>query len=77
MHYNDLLRDLAGEIVRVAEYLDIPVSEEVLASVVEAVSFSSMKKNAEYVMPGADSFRSGAHTLINKGTNGRWRGVLT
>ena len=22
-------------------------------------------------------FKGGAHTFINKGTNGRWRGVLT
>ncbi|UCH24268.1 MAG: sulfotransferase domain-containing protein [Trueperaceae bacterium] len=78
VHYNDLLADLPGEIVRVAEYLDIPVGEEVLTRIVEAVSFDSMKKNADFIAPHeAQIFKGGGQTFIHKGTNGRWREVLT
>jgi len=37
-----------------------------------------MKRDAEMVAPGAHfGFRGGPRTFINKGTNGRWRDVLT
>ena len=37
-----------------------------------------MKQDAEKIIPGAeDTFKGGAQTFINKGTNGRWRDVLT
>ena len=78
VHYNDLLKDLPGEIRRVAGYLNIDVSPDMLASIAEAVSFSGMKANAEKILPEADHvWKGGAQTFINKGTNGRWREVLT
>ncbi len=78
VHYNDLLRDLSGEIRRIAEYLSIEVSDEMIASIAEAVRFDSMKANAEKIVPGAEfSWTGGAQTFIHKGTNGRWREVLT
>jgi aryl sulfotransferase len=78
VHYNDLLEDLEGEIRRVAAYLDIEISQETLVSTANQLSFSSMKRNAEQLLPGSDSvFKGGAQTFINKGTNGRWREVLT
>ncbi|MEO8392637.1 MAG: sulfotransferase domain-containing protein [Chloroflexota bacterium] len=78
VHYNDLLTDLSGEIRRIANYLEIEVAPEMLVSIAEAVGFESMKSNAEKIIPGAEfSWEGGAKTFINKGTNGRWREVLT
>jgi aryl sulfotransferase len=78
IHYNDLLADLPGEIRRIADYLNIAVSPEMLASIADAVSFSNMKTNAEQVVGiMGKSFIGGAQTFINKGTNGRWRAILT
>jgi aryl sulfotransferase len=78
VHFNDLLKDLSGEIRRIADYLDIEVAPEMLASISDLVTFSSMKENAEQLLPGIDFvFTGGAQTFINKGTNGRWRDVLT
>lgn len=78
VHYNDLLSDLPGEIRRVADYLNIQVSADMLTSIAEAVSFQNMKENAEQIVPGVERiFKGGAQTFINKGTNGRWREVLT
>ena len=78
VHYNDLLQDLAREIRRVADYLDIQISDEVLASVANAVDFRSMKQAAEQIVPNAHTiWKAGAQTFINQGTNGRWRDILT
>jgi aryl sulfotransferase len=78
VHYNDLLRDLPGEIQRIADYLNIAVAPDMLGSIAEAVSFSGMKANAEKILPDANlTWKGGAQTFINKGTNGRWRDVLT
>ena len=78
VHYNDLLNDLPGEIQRVADYLEIQVAPEMLASIADLTRFESMKQKAEKFVAGAEhSFKGGPQTFINKGTNGRWREVLT
>jgi aryl sulfotransferase len=78
VHFNDLLRDLEGEIRRVANYLNIQISDALLASIAEAVNFRSMKQNAEQLVPNTHrAFKGGPQTFINQGTNGRWRDVLT
>ncbi len=77
VHYNDLLSNLPAEIRRIADYLNIDVSDQMIASIAEAVRFENMKKNAEHFAPAAgDPWVGGAQTFINKGTNGRWRDVL-
>ncbi|MEO8392634.1 MAG: sulfotransferase domain-containing protein [Chloroflexota bacterium] len=78
VHYNDLLNDLPGEIQRVAEFLDISLSHDMRTAITDLVRFDSMKQNAEKFVAGAEhSFKGGPQTFINKGTNGRWRDVLT
>ena len=78
MHYNDLLADLEGEIRRISDYLDIDCTEATLSAIANLVTFKSMKRDAETLDPNAaDGFKGGANTFFNKGTNGRWRGVLT
>jgi aryl sulfotransferase len=78
IHFNDLLADLDGEMRRIAEYLDIEVPEELWPDVVRRCTFSEVKKDPTKVV-GANidfAFKGGADTFINKGTNGRWQGVL-
>jgi aryl sulfotransferase len=78
VHFNDLLSDLEGEILRVAGFLDIETPEDTLPSIVDAVTFKTMKTNAERILPNfGDAFRGGAQTFIYKDTNGRWIEVLT
>lgn len=89
VHYNDLQRDLAGQIRRVADYLEMAVDDDVVARTVEATSFASMKaraiaddeaERAKRGMGDDDEFdhgfRGGETSFVFKGTNGRWRGVL-
>ena len=56
VHFADLLAQPAEEIQRVADFLAIPVPLESLARIVEAVSFKTMKQNADAVVGEASQF---------------------
>ena len=76
-HYNDLLQDSAGEIARLAEYLEIDVPESCWSRILDAVSFDGMKcRGEEYAPAGGSFWNGGAQTFLHKGTNGRWQGLL-
>ena len=78
VHYSDLLRDTEGEMRRIAAFLEIDVPESCWPKIVEAVSFKEMKRHAERYAPGGGQFwKGGAETFLHKGTNGRWRDVLS
>jgi aryl sulfotransferase len=78
VHFNDLLADLDGQMRRIAAYLDIPVHETTWPALVDKMTFKSMKANADKVVPGGGGFLiGGAERFLNKGTNGRWRTILT
>jgi aryl sulfotransferase len=77
VHFNDLKADLPGEMRRVAEFLGIAVSESKWPAVVERCTFDSMQRDAERIGPFERFFDGGAKAFLFKGTNGRWRDVLT
>jgi aryl sulfotransferase len=78
VHYTNLLEDPEGQIRRLAKHLDIAIDEQLLPGVLQRISFSGMKERFSSIMPEADQYwREGMTTFMHKGTNGRWRGVLT
>jgi aryl sulfotransferase len=78
VHFEELKRDLPGQISRIAAFLDIPLKPESFGRIVHHCSFDYMKANAALCAPlGGLVWEGGADTFINKGTNGRWRDVLT
>ncbi len=78
VHFNDLKEDLAGEIKGLSNFLDIKPEEDKWSAIVEHSTFAWMKANAAHVTPmGGDIFEGGAQTFINKGTNKRWKDVLS
>jgi aryl sulfotransferase len=78
VHFNNLLSDLKGEIRRIADFLGITVSDAMLDGIAEMVTFEKTKQIADQLLPDAgQTWHGGATTFINKGTNGRWRDVLT
>ena len=78
LHFDELKADMPGEIRRVAEFLDIPVNENKWEDILLHCSFEYMKKNASKSVPmGGVFWEGGAETFIYKGTNGRWRDVLS
>ncbi len=78
LHFDDLKRDMQGEMRRVASFLDIPIDGTRWEETVEYSSFDWMKRHAEKSAPlGGIAWEGGARTFINQGTNGRWKEVLT
>jgi aryl sulfotransferase len=78
VHYNDLLNGLPHEVQRIAHFLGIPISDEGVAAILPMLTLETMRRNGEQTMPGPLSmWKEGAQTFFFKGTNGRWRAVLT
>lgn len=53
MHYRDLSLDLAGELRRLAAFLEVRVEDACWPALLEAASFASMKERADDTAPGA------------------------
>ncbi len=78
VHYNDLLTALPSEMRRMARFLDIPITEEAIAAILPTLNLESMRRNGDQTLPApAGVWKDGAQTFFFKGTNGRWRDVLT
>jgi aryl sulfotransferase len=78
VHYNDLKADPAAEIARIARYLDIDLPATTMKEIVAAADFSAMRAQGDVLMPfAADAWDEGAKRFLYKGTNGRWKDVLT
>ena len=77
VHYNDLLSDLETEMRRVADFCAIAVPEETWSGVAERCTIKEMRARAEALKAFDEVFEGGASSFFYKGTNERWRGVLT
>lgn len=78
VHYADLIEDTERETRRIARFLGIDVPERLWPDLVARVSFAAMRKHGEMYAPGGGRFwKGGADTFLHKGTNGRWRDVLS
>jgi len=78
VHFNDLKRDMPGQMRRIARFLEIPIDEARWPAIVEYCSFDWMKRNATKSVPlGGAFWDAGAEVFINKGINGRWTDTLT
>ena len=71
-------KDIDAEMRRISSYLEIPVNEEIWPSLLEGVSFNSMKANADTMAPGATHglWKSNSQ-FFDSGDNDRWKGMLT
>jgi aryl sulfotransferase len=77
VHYNDLKEDLGGEMRRVADFLDIALPPSKWRAAVERCTFESMRARGSEIGAFERFFEGGANSFLFKGTNGRWRDVLT
>ena len=69
LHYAHLIADLTGVMRRLSAFLEIPIDEARLPSLVERCGLDYMRKQAT-----GSRFPPG---FFNKGTNGRWRDMLS
>jgi aryl sulfotransferase len=78
LHFNELKRDLPGEMRRIAAFLDIHIDETRWPAILQHCGFDYMKAHAGDVVPlGGALWEGGAETFMHKGTNARWRDVLS
>ena len=81
VHFNALKADLPAAVSRIATFLDIHPDAETMAKILSHSTFAYMKAHARQMAPNAggdiEIWTGGADTFINKGTNGRWRDVLS
>ena len=77
LHFADLIADIPGSIRHISAFLYITIDEARFPEMVAHCSIEHMRK------AGADDpltnqvFEGGTQSFINKGTNGRWREVLS
>ena len=63
---------------RVAEFLSIEPPRQVWPSLVQAATFEAMKRDGKTLLGLAnDFFEGGSDRFLFKGSNGRWRDVMT
>ena len=74
-----MLEDLSGSIREIAQFFGFPIDEDTFPALVDSLTFDGMKSKVDkvYVPLNGAIFEGGANSFINKGTNGRWRGVLS
>ena len=78
VHYSDLLKDLDGQMRRVSDWLGIPVDESIWPSLVDSATFETMKEQHQDTAPAVThNIWKDPKKFFHKGTNGRWRDVLT
>jgi aryl sulfotransferase len=78
VHYNDLKADLPGQMRRIAAFLSIEVEENKWPQIVKHCGIDYMRNAAVDEAPiFRDLFAEGPKTFFNKGTNGRWKDLLS
>jgi aryl sulfotransferase len=78
LHFADLKADMPAEIRRMAEFLGIGIDESKWELILQHCSFDYMKEHAAQSVPFAGNlWEGGAKSFMHKGSNGRWRDVLS
>ncbi|MBO9671055.1 MAG: sulfotransferase domain-containing protein [Sphingobium sp.] len=79
VHFNNLKTDLRGEVRRIAAFLDIAVDANAWPNILEHCSFAWMREatgKASHLMVH-DIIEDGLRAFVHKGTNGRWKDILS
>jgi aryl sulfotransferase len=81
VHYNHLKADPSGQVQRIADYLGIAVTDEIVDHVVRSTTIDAMRdqdleRERNRGFDGGE-FEKGSLSFYYKGTNNRWKDVLT
>lgn len=78
IHFNDLKRDMRGQMAEIAEFLAIEIQPDDWEEIALYCSFDWMRTHGDNVVPLAGAvWDGGVSTFINNGINGRWQSVLS
>jgi aryl sulfotransferase len=77
-HYSDLSTDLIGQMRRLADVLEIKVTDHRLGTLAEEATFDRMKARASDLAPNSDQgFWRSTQDFFHHGSSGQWRELLT
>jgi len=77
-HYADMKGDLAGQMARFADVLGVSVAADLMARLVEAATFDTMKAKAEVNAPEVeDGYWKDKRQFFHSGTSQKWIGRLS
>jgi aryl sulfotransferase len=76
VHYADLLANFRGEVQRIADFLEIGVPKEAWPTIIRNCTLSEMRATAPNEKM-SELFKGGAQAFFYKGTNHRWKEVLS
>lgn len=78
LHYTDMLADLDSAVARIAAHVGIEHPPELMAAIVNAATFDSMKANAHRFTPSAgQDFWHRDESFFDSATSNKWEGQLT
>jgi len=77
VHYDDLQKNLAVEMRRISDFLEIETPESLMPELVKAAGFGFMKNHGDELFPKLKmAFDRGADRFINRGKSGVWRDYM-
>jgi aryl sulfotransferase len=75
VHFNDLRRDLPGEMARVARFIGISPPQGVMPTLAEAAGFSAMRRDGKELLSLLATQIDGGHArFLREGRNRKWEG---
>jgi aryl sulfotransferase len=77
LHFARLTANLPQEIRRIATFLEMPIDESQFDTIVANCGLEHMRRVAAEDALLNFAFEKGAQTFFHKGTNGRWKDVLS
>jgi aryl sulfotransferase len=77
VHYNNMKSDTKSQIGKIADFLEIEIDEDTWPAILEHCSLPYMKEQAAKIELMDQLFEGGGRNFVYKGTNGRWRDVLS
>ncbi len=78
IHFNELKADLPYNIKKIASFLNITIEDLAWNNIIKHCTFDYMKKNSiKYAPFSGEPWKGGAKDFFKKGTNERWKNILT
>ncbi len=77
VHYDDLQRDLAGQMRHLAARLRIDVPDDAWPGLVEAATFERMRERADALAPDPSAVLKSRQAFFRSGSSGSGRSLLT
>lgn len=77
LHFANLKQGFEAEARKVADFLDVEVADSLWPTIVKHCDIDYMREQSKQFDVLDQIFEGGGQNFINKGTNGRWRDILS